>query len=525
MKKFFKSSLANIARFASGRVVSFLFLILLILGVVTRLVPPSYPLTGLVFDEAYFVPQVESYVVNRYFFDMHPPLAKMLMYYSTLAINPDAAQKLDPEKLANKVDNYQTPLDLAGIRLAPKIFGSLLPAFVFLLALELLCLGQKQRTSRSIFVAFGIGVFAVFSNIIAVESRFGLQTPFLLLFMCLTLFAAAKYFNAKQARWQELWFIFTCIALGLAVSVKWLALSVLPAVLLLVLIRELFIPIRTYASRRRQVIFGIWTLIQRGIFMGVLALLLYAGFFYWHFNMFKFYSPAAYEVSEQYQSELKGEGSAVSFVEKFLEWHRLSVKYSEHVPALDYGKSDEIGSMWVTWPIMARPISYYWQTDGNGIYQFIYLIGNPLLWVFSLLGAFALSGIGFSRLFAKNNFKLQHFLIIMLYFANWLPFALIPRVMYLYHFVPGFLFGLFAFGMLVHDFVYPRAAELYQKYARWHYEWLNSAFLVAGLATLILVMGAFFYYAPFTYLLPLSKDEFHQRVLLKEWNMKWPGGE
>ncbi len=98
-------------------------LFLLAMGVLTRLVPPLTPAKGMVFDEAYFLPQAESYAVNRYYFDPHPPLGKELLYLGLRLVNPDAASKLDPEKLANKVDNYTTPLNMEGVRLLPRLIG------------------------------------------------------------------------------------------------------------------------------------------------------------------------------------------------------------------------------------------------------------------------------------------------------------------------------------------------------------------------------------------------------------------
>lgn len=505
-----------------------LLIVIFFLTLATRFFPSTQPVNGLVFDESYFLPQVESYVVNRYFFDIHPPMGKMLMYYSTLLVNPDAAELLDPEQLANKVDNYKSPLNKDGIRLAPKIVGSLIPSLLFLVTYELLWLGRKkskedlERLGVEIsLVSFGIGIFGVFANIIVVESRYALLTPFLLTGILLALYLLFKYANAKGQKAIEVYFILASIALGLALGVKWLALSIVPIFGLVILVKEF----KKFPSRKKEWLGMASIYLQRFLFLGATALAVYLGLFYWHFNQLKHYSPAAWEVSEAYQEELQTGESKVSFLDKVIEWHQIAVRYSENVPKLDYSKPDEIGSMWATWPLMARPISYYWQTDGDGVYNHVFLIGNPLLWIFSLVGILGLSAVGLTWLFVGSKhveFKLRHFLVILLYFGNWLPFAMISRVMYLYHYIPAYIMGLVAFGLVVHDFLLPRVRNLWTKSLKLDLAKLNLAVFFLGLTTLVLVMVTFFIYSPFSYLLPLDRDGFYNRVLLKEWHMIWP---
>ncbi len=520
LSKFFAKHFAAVLKYG-------LLLVVLFLAVATRFFPATQPVNGLVFDEAYFLPQVESYVVNRYFFDIHPPLGKLLMYYTTIAVNPDAAEQLDPELLANKVDDYKSPLNKDGIRLAPKIVGVLIPPLLFLVMYELLWLGRGRKKGENpdddveiSLVSFGIGVFGVFANIIVVESRYALLTPFLLTGILLSLFLLLKYANARSQRAVEVYFILASIALGLALGVKWLALSLVPIFGLVILVREFKRP-----QRKRDYLKLASIYIQRFTFLGAAALTVYLGLFYWHFNQIKHYSPAAWEVSEAYQEELRTGEKQVSFLNKVIEWHQIAVRYSENVPKLDYTKPDEIGSMWATWPLMARPISYYWQTDGDGEYDHVFLIGNPLLWVISLAGVISLSAMGIAWLLLGSrtvNFRLRHLMIILFYFGNWLPFALISRVMYLYHYIPAYMFGLIAFGLVLHDFCLPRVRQIWISELKLDKDKLDLAVFLTGLTTLVAVMIIFFIYAPFTYLLPLDRDGFYNRVLIKEWNMIWP---
>jgi dolichyl-phosphate-mannose-protein mannosyltransferase len=504
----------------------FLMLAVLCLGVITRLMPPTTPDKGLVFDESYFVPQAESYAVNRYYFDPHPPLGKFFLYAGIMAVNPDAAEKIDPDKLGNLVNNYKTPLDLNGIRLAPRIFGSLVPVIVFVLVLQFCMWGRAKITNTNQFIsinliAFLAGCMAALDNSLVVESRYALLTQLMLFWMLLSLMFAALYYNATRYDRSEIYFILASFSTGAAVSVKWLALSVVPIVVLIVLFKEWNL-IKPRLNKWKPFIS---TLFQRGLFLALAMGVVYLSVFAWHFEQIKHHSPAANELSEAYQQELKTGEKTVGFMYKVNEWHYFARNYAKGVPALDYTKKDEIGSMWVTWPIMARPINYYWQTDGDGLYGIVYLIGNPLVWALSLLGVLCLSAMGLSRLLGKNNFKTSHLLLILFYFANWLPFALIERVMYLYHYIPAMVVGLLMLAVFIHDFVLPRLRELYNLGGVWKLVCHPNLKVIVYCLLLISVLGVFLFYAPFTYAKDVSKAEWSQRVLLKEWNMKWPGGD
>lgn len=497
-------------------------LIVLALAALTRFLPVVTPDNSMVFDESYFVPQVESYPVHRYYFDPHPPLGKFFLYLGMMTVNPDAASKIEADKLGNLVNGYKSNLDLNGIRLAPKIFGSLVPVLVMAITLELIWWRRKQ-ISESLYVTGSLiglatGLMAALDNSLIVESRYALLTQIMLFFMLLTMYLSLKYINARKPLNVETYFILATLALGAAVSVKWLALAVAPILVLGVLYREhadkqtFKWPWKTFIS----------LLIQRGLFLVLGVAMLYFTVFAWHFAQMQNYSSAADELSQAHIQDLKEGTDNVGLMSKILEWHRIAGNYSKGVPALDYTKKDEIGSMWITWPVMARPINYYWQTDGDGLYGQIYLIGNPIVWAASLLGVFSLVALGFSRLFGKNKFELKHFLLIVLFIGNWLPFALISRVMYMYHYIPAMVIGIIMLGVFVHDFVLPsfNKLSLIPKIGRVLVD-PNVKLLLFCLVILSIAFG-YFFYAPLTYAQKQSREQWSQRVLLKEWNMKWP---
>lgn len=500
-----------------------LAIVILLLAVATRFLPTTIPDKGLVFDEAYFVPQTESYAVNRYFFDIHPPLGKMFLYLGLTIYNPDAAEKLDPEKLANLVNNYATPLNLEGIRLMPKVFGSLVPVLFFLILIEVLnwrakTVSLNQYLRRNLLAFLG-GIMLVFENTFVVDSRYALLTQILIFFMLLTLLFAFRYVNARQFNRTEIYFALTCFAFGAAGSVKWLALGLAPALVMLLLYKEY----ATHLQQKSRARAFLSLTSQRVIFAVLAGAIVYLGSFAWHFNQLKTFSPAAYEVSAAYQEELKTGDKKVSFLNKVVEWHKLSDNYSKHVPPLDYGKSDEIGSMWMTWPVMARPINYYWQGGGKA-FGFLYLLGNPAVWLASFVGMFVFAALGVGRVFGRNRFRYKHLILLVLFLANWLPFLLIERVMYLYHYIPAMMIGVLLFIVALEDFLLPRLVELRNSLPRRAQIFTSSGlWLLMYVLIVSTILITFVIYSPFTYIREVTYPQWEQRVLLKEWHMKWPG--
>lgn len=527
----------------------YLAIAILVMGIVTRVVPALHPSSSQVFDESYFIPQVESYAVNRYYFDPHPPLAKEILYVGMMLFNPDAANKIDADKLANKVENYKDPLDMRGVRFFPEVFGVLVPVLAFLLVYELVNWQKKRNKLIGYLIPAVAGIMLVLENTFIVESRYALLSQIMIFFMFAAVFSSVKYYKAKR---DLPWLILTAIFFGCAFATKWLGLAVAPAILMLILVKQLhYFGITSIKMGWRK--FG--RLLRRiageVVIISIVTLTIYLGAYAWHFNQIKYYSPAADEVVASYLDDLKNGTNNTSFLVKFFDAQRLISKYEEYVPKLDYTKSDEIGSMWITWPIMARPIDYYWETDGSGTYGFVFMFGNPAVWLLGLIGILGLTAIGFARLFGKNGFNWMHFTVVLLYFSNWLPYETISRVMYLYHYLPALFVSVLAFAVLCSDFILPRCRDLVQRWDYWeiHFGWpkrlqgfrakftqlkikniqLRSDVVrdwgILGFVLLILifVVASFIYFMPLAYVMPLTKAEFTQRALLKEWNMKWPG--
>jgi len=485
------------------------------IGFFTRFFPSSEPTKSTVFDESYFVPQVESYAVRQYFFDPHPHLGRLFMYYGMKIYNPEAEKKLDATKLGNKVENYKTPLDLNGIRFFPKLFGSFLPLIVFLISFELINWKKKED---NYFVPLLVSMFTVFENIFIVESRYALITPFLLFFMSLTILFSLKFYKEENRKLSIIYLILSFIALGLSFSTKWFSLSLVPFILLLICIKQVKKEAKL-GGKTKDIFIRYILRVALKVFVGVvLVLSIYFSVFAWHFSHITTYTKNADEIADYcppYLEDLKAGTNKSEFFCKLYSQFQLSLKYQKYVPELDFTKEDEIGSKWITWPIMARTISYYWQTDGGGEYAFVYLIGNPINWLLGLVGVVILSAKVISDYFESKKIRFVYILLLLLYFANWIPYAFISRVMYLYHYIPALLISYLIFGVVLNDIIFKKIEN----------DSRRSIIIISVIfiSTIILSLVGYFFMYHFTYLLPVSKEGFETRYLVKDWDMKWPG--
>lgn len=99
----------------------------------------------------------------------------------------------------------------------------------------------------------------------------------------------------------------------------------------------------------------------------------------------------------------------------------------------------DYASPWWSWPFNLYPVWYYVSYANDRIAN-IFASGNPIVF----LGGFI------SILFLIFDFfkkRLRSLLVIILcYFAFWLPWAFSPRIMFLYHYTPSLPFLSIAFG-------------------------------------------------------------------------------
>jgi dolichyl-phosphate-mannose--protein O-mannosyl transferase len=462
---------------------------LLLIFISCLLILPNlgYP-RAIVFDETYFVPTTQKYLNHVFFLEPHPPLAKLLIALGEYWYEPN--QIHNDFITVEKVDKDWSPeWDLTGYRIMPAFFGILIPPVIFLIACLVL--------GRNLF-AFLLALAVALDNALIVQSRAALQDSFLV-FFCFASILGFVITNRKiDWRWGALillsaiWGILT----GAAASVKLTGLFV--GVLAVVYAARLL-----WARQiRRLLVFG--------VVFGLMFSIVYLGLWAVHFSIAQnLIDNQDYGISEIHKQILKGEYNPdplTRFVIQMRDAVDYQRRYEAGVPKLDLTKPDEIGSPWYWWPFGGRTINYRWETPDGKTYQYIYLLGNPITWLISLIGvlvgtALIVTDILFRYLPSEHRPWL--YLFAMLYWAYMVPIMFIERVLYLYHYFPPLIIGILLFGIVLS--IVPTIPA--------------RAKTASVLVLIVLLYIAFRVYSPFTYYQPLTAAEFQARNIWHAWSL------
>ncbi len=421
-------------------------IILLALGLVTRFAFLWYPAEA-VFDETYFGKFVSGYLSGNYFFDIHPPFSKLLI---TLAgyIDGFRADSLSFAKIGTIFANNS----YLALRFLPALAGALLPIVIYYLAKEL---------KFSNVAAFFAGLLVVFESSLITESRYILTDSLLLIFGFSGLFL---YFVARRKDSFKL-FILAIIFGGFALATKWTGVSFLAIITVLEIFSGNFI------WRRLLTLFGV-------------AFVVYFLAFAVHFALLTKPGPGDAFMTQNFQKE--------NILQKFTELNIAMFKANQQKLTHEYG------SKWYSWPLDLRPVYYWNKVEGNGTEARMYLLGNPVLYWLVLFAAFSLiiHCLMRSKLYRENREVI--FFLLGGYLLNLLPFSLINRVMFLYHYQTALVFGILILAFLIDKEFIPYKREI-----------------VIGITTV--VIASFLFFLPLTYGIPLHESSFHYLQWFPTW--------
>lgn len=357
------------------------FFILLALGILTHFLFFGHP-SQVVFDEVHFGKFVSGYYTHEYYFDIHPPLGKLLIAGFGKLFD------FKPEYSFTDIGNKFPDSKYMVLRFLPSLVGTLIPAVIFLFALEL---GFSRRA------AFSAGILIALENAILTQTKFILMDGFLILFGFLALLF---YFRKK--------IVLAGIFAGLTISIKWTGLAFL-AIMLIVEAVKFFKTFGTYGWRRIPRIAMKLILVPIIIYFSVFAI---------HFTILSKPGPGDAYMSQTFHSK--------NILGKFTELNVEMYSSNKRLTA-----SHPYSSQWYSWPFMARPI-FYWIYDNSRIY----FLGNPIVWWASTVGIL----MGLTLIAVRRSDKIMEFLA-MAYFINLLPFMGIKRVMFLYHYLVALIFA------------------------------------------------------------------------------------
>ncbi|KAE9969078.1 hypothetical protein BLS_005516 [Venturia inaequalis] len=177
-----------------------------------------YQPTSVVFDEVHFGGFASKYIKGRFFMDVHPPLAKLLI------------------TLAGWLAGFNGDFDFKDIGKdylepnVPYVAMRMLPAVMGIMTIPTMFLTLKATGCRTVTAALGAGLL-IFENGLITQSRLILLDSPLVIFTALTALSWTCFTNQHEQgpakAFRPLWWFWlaaTGIALGATVSVKWVGL-------------------------------------------------------------------------------------------------------------------------------------------------------------------------------------------------------------------------------------------------------------------------------------------------------------
>jgi len=441
----------------------------------------------------------------------HPPLGKLLMTLGILAWG-------------------DTPL---GWRFMSAVFGALGLGAVYLLGLRLT--GQR-------LVALAAATLTLVDGLYFVESRTGVIDIFGTVFMVCAFIGFYAFLTAPPARVRTP-LLLLGLFMGLAIATKWNA--VYPAVLLGAVAVWRTYGLLTSAARRIVIalaalvaIAGVLVFPLLRIGSGLTIVLIVLAVLFWQLAVL-LVGPQRQASARQQRpawpdravalliappqpsAEDRASGALVqhliwvplglvvlplvlygaSYIPFFAMGHTIAqlrelqwqmYYYHSHLVA-----THPYSSKWYEWPAVWRPV-YYAQTLGaNGVSANTYANGNPLLYWFYLPATLYVT----VRWWLGRNPALP--VLLIGFFGQWLPWALIPRLAYIYHFLPASIFGTLAVAVAVNDL--------------WQWGRRIVPLRAVAVGYVAVVIAAFIFFYPIYASVNLTAPELQSRIWIPTW--------
>ncbi|MBE0516666.1 MAG: phospholipid carrier-dependent glycosyltransferase [Methanophagales archaeon] len=375
---------------------------------------------GAYFDEMYFVRTAQEHLKLAEPYEWtHPPLGKLIIALgiAVFGMNP----------------------------VGWRIFGVLAAAgmipLIFLFAKRLF-----KSSVAGIIAAFLLTFdFMHFSL-----ARLATGEIYLLLFSLLMFYFAFDYFSKREGEGGDseggrkigasTSLFLSVIFFGLGFAVKWIALFGFAAVLILVAVSNV---------RERKPVLSDSTIILAGLFVS-----------------------AAIYIATYIPYMLSGGGHGlitihrlplyIGYLSEYLSSGTLSSTPLNSLTVFDLqlcmfgyhagiAATHPFSSPWWSWPLMLKPLWMY-SNPLDGMVSTIVLMGNPALWWGSIPALILIGARAVATMIKKTGaeYNFVYLFILIPFLLQWLPYALITRILFIYHFVANVPFMIFAVTYWLH---------------------------------------------------------------------------
>lgn len=345
----------------------------------------------LIFDEFYYVDFAKKYLNHIEFYDVHPPLGKLL-----IAI---------PIAFFGDSQFYW--------RIMESLFGT---AFIYVMYLA-----GKELAGKTVGII--AAAIIAFDGMFLVYSRVGVLEIFLCFFILLTFYLTLKFLHTKKL----VFLVLSGICLGLAASVKYIGFFFYGAYFWLFLIHN-------YSLRKNW-----WKIL---LFLVVIPILIYCATFLVNFPLKNIFADTWYWQKQSVFSNLQALSMAHPYASKWWTWFWLKRPICFFFKELADGRYMAIyalGNPFIWWTaLLALPV-WIWLIFKNNIKTFILLVPflvfivpwifvKRILYIYHAMPAFMFLVLGLAIILEKvynsrfgKIMLLIYFLIAILFFIYFLP--------------------------------------------------------------------------------------------------------
>ncbi|KAI9488653.1 glycosyltransferase family 39 protein [Zychaea mexicana] len=252
-----------------------------------------------VWDEAHFGKFGSYYLKHEFYFDVHPPLGKMLVALSGWLAGYDGSFSFESGK------EYPENVNFAAMRIFNAFWGALIIPMAYATSRQL-GMSMAASTLAAAMVLCDTAYLCI--------SRFILLDSMLLFFTCASLYCLAGIRKARHSPFSKAWWFWltmTGVSLGCVSSVKWVGLFAVALVGLYTieelwdLFGDLKLPKLAYLEH--------W--IARGVALIAIPAIIYMASFFAHFTVLNKSGPGDAQMSSLFQAQLEGNELAENPIE------------------------------------------------------------------------------------------------------------------------------------------------------------------------------------------------------------------
>ena len=445
----------------------FLIVFITFLAIVTR-VWIIYNPDSITFDEVYFGNFTNYYINRTFFYDIHPPLAKLTMAFFAYC----SGYKGTIDFSANQSEHYKTnDIHYITLRLTPAIFQSFCFPLVYS---SLKCFNFKSFTALSASIAL------LFEPSMMTEGRFILSDGVLHFYVCLHIFALSLYLRSHNSKF----IYFAALTLGAAISCKHTALGLVA----FDIVTQIIWIFRYHPTFKE--------IFQRILEFFIPMMTVFYVSFLIHYFILIYDGPGSIRMPECDQITFLKKGSYNGNL-------LLGPPLMSRILVLNILMFSSHSLILTAHPYESRP--QYWPFLFDKVICFssfpnhtVMCIGSPLIyWPATTFIIITFVCLIFFKL------DLRHLILFSGWAFSYFPFFLIPRSMYLYHYLIPLIFSVMCQSATIETLFYKNP------YIRLLLQWLMVFFGITS----------YIWWYPFIY-----GTECIDCFSIREWLWKWSLG-